>query len=166
MNLVSPEMTSSGTPFRVVVKAGRLTAYLGDPMNGTSRSTSSIRPFVRIGLLVLAVGLLVASCTRETKRPQSATPARTRITYAMPITVAAIPAYVALDKGFWAAEGLDVDAKMVSAGRLALDALLAKNAQVMSVSETPLVHAIVQGNKIFIVATVGEHKETKLIVRT
>jgi len=84
----------------------------------------------------------------------------------MPITVAAIPAYVALDKGFWVAEGLDVDAQMFSAGRLALDALLAKNAHVMSVSETPLVHAILQGNRIYIVTTVTEHKETKLIVRT
>jgi NitT/TauT family transport system substrate-binding protein len=84
----------------------------------------------------------------------------------MPITVAAIPAYVALDRGYWAAEGLDVDAKMFSAGRLALDALLAKNAQVLSVSETPLVHAILQGNKIFIVGTVTAHQEVKLVVRT
>jgi NitT/TauT family transport system substrate-binding protein len=84
----------------------------------------------------------------------------------MPVTVAAIPAYVALDRGFWSAEGLDVDAKMFSSGRLALDALLAKNAQLISGAETPLVHAILQGNKIFIVATVTMHKEVKLIVRT
>ncbi len=110
-------------------------------------------------VLFLSVGVFSPGCTKPETR-------RTRITYAMPVTVAAIPAYVALDRGFWTPEGLDVDAKMFSAGRLALDALLAKNAQVMSVSESPLVHAILQGNKIFIVATVTAHKEVKLIVRT
>jgi ABC-type nitrate/sulfonate/bicarbonate transport system substrate-binding protein len=108
-------------------------------------------------LLLFVVGFL-AACRNQ--------PQPLRITYAMPVTVAAIPAYVALERGYWAEQGLEVDARMFSAGRLALDALLAKNAQVMSVSETPLVHAILQGNKIFIVATVTAHKEAKLIVRT
>jgi len=89
----------------------------------------------------------------------------TKITYAMPVTVAAIPAYVAAEKGFWTDEGLDVRPEMFSAGRLALDALLAQNAEVMSVSETPLMHAILQGNKIYIVATVTDHQEVKFIGR-
>lgn len=87
------------------------------------------------------------------------------ITYAMPITVAAIPVYVAAEKGFWAEEGLNVKPQMFSAGRLALDALLSGNAQVMSVSETPLVHAMLQGHPIYIVATVTRHQETKFIGR-
>lgn len=118
--------------------------------------------FITVLLLavLLASAALLAACKRQ------AEPQPIRITYAMPMTVAAIPVYVALERGYWADEGLDVDAKMFSAGRLALDALLGKNAQVMSVSETPLVHAILQGNKIFIVATVTAHKEVKLIVRT
>ena len=84
----------------------------------------------------------------------------------MPITVAAIPAYVALEKGFWKEEGLDVQPQMFSAGRLALDALLSKSAEVMSVSETPLMNAILQGNEIYIVTTVTQHQEVKLIART
>jgi len=119
----------------------------------------------RLWLIGLLVVLLIGAALWLVWRK----PAETqliRITYAMPETVAAIPAYVALERGYWAKEGLTVDAQMFSAGRLALDALLAKNAQVMSVSETPLVHAILQGNKIFIVATVTAHKEAKLIVRT
>ena len=94
-------------------------------------------------------------------RPEEAV----KIVYAMPITVAAIPAYVALEKGYWSEEGLAVEAKMFSSGRLALDALLGGSAQVMSVSETPLMLAIIQGHPIRIVATVVEHRETKLIVR-
>ncbi len=83
----------------------------------------------------------------------------------MPITLAAIPAYIASEKGFWKNEGLDVDIKMFSAGRLAIDALLSDSAEVMSVSETPLVHAVLQGNAISIVTTVTEHQETKFIGR-
>ena len=83
----------------------------------------------------------------------------------MPITVAAIPSYVALEKGFWKEEGLEVKAEMFSAGRLALDALLAKSTEVMSVSETPLMHAILQGYDIKIVATVAEMQEVKAIGR-
>lgn len=95
------------------------------------------------------------------KQPSTAV----KITYAMPITVAAIPAYVASEKGFWKQEGLDVDRKMFSAGRLALDALISNSAEVMSVSETPLVHAILQGNEVNFVLTVTEHQETKFIGR-
>ena len=108
---------------------------------------------------VLILGLLLgACCTRQTP-PQT----NTKLIYAMPITVAAIPAYVALEKGFWKEQGLDVQAQMFSSGRQALDALLSKSAEVMSVSETPLVHAIIQGNKIYIVTTVTQHQEVKLI---
>jgi NitT/TauT family transport system substrate-binding protein len=102
------------------------------------------------------------SCTKPVNIP----PANNiKITYAMPITVAAIPSYVALEKGFWKEEGLDVQAQMFSSGRQALDALLANSAEVMSVSETPLMHAILQGNKIYIVTTVARHQEVKLIAR-
>lgn len=115
--------------------------------------------YLTLILLALMVLNLTVSCEKKTEQ------SITKVTYAMPITVAAIPAYVALEKGFWKAEGLNVEAQMFSAGRLALDALLAKGAEVMSVSETPLMHAILQGNDIYIVATVTEHQEVKLIAR-
>jgi aliphatic sulfonates family ABC transporter substrate-binding protein len=110
-------------------------------------------------LLAVVTTSLAMSCNNKTKPPT------TKITYAMPITVAAIPAYVALEKGFWKEEGLDVQAQMFPSGRQALDALLSKSAEVMSVSETPLMHAILQGNKIYIVTTVTQHQEAKLIAR-
>jgi ABC-type nitrate/sulfonate/bicarbonate transport system substrate-binding protein len=124
------------------------------------RTTAGSRQLFEVILyLILAAFALGVSCAKKEK------PSTPKISYAMPITVAAIPAYVALEKGFWKEEGLNVQAQMFSAGRLALDALLAKNAEVMSVSETPLMHAILQGNKIYIVATVTEHQEVKLIAR-
>src|SRR5262249_47480967 len=55
--------------------------------------------------------------------------------------------------------------KMFSSGREGLQALLAGQAQLQSVSETPIVHAIIQGNKVVTVATISRHKEAKLIAR-
>ncbi len=127
-------------------------AYRG-PLSGI-RMLSGVLP------AFLLTALLLAAC--DSKHATAAIPT---ITYAMPITVAAIPAYVAADKGFWAQEGLNVKTPMFSSGRLGLDALLSGSAEVMSVSETPLIHAIQQGHSIYIVATVTRHRETKFIGR-
>jgi NitT/TauT family transport system substrate-binding protein len=107
-------------------------------------------------MLLSCVPALFAQPSRE---------AAERIVYTMPVTVPAVLAYVADEKGFWKAEGLEVVPKMFSSGREALQALLAKGAEVMSVSETPPVHAILQGNEIVCVATIAEHIEAKLIAR-
>lgn len=74
--------------------------------------------------------------------------------------------YVADAKGLWKEEGLEVDVTYFDSGRKALDALLANNAEVMSVSETPPLRAFLSGSEIKIVATVGEHREAKMTVRT
>lgn len=119
---------------------------------------------LKLVCILLLICILGSCCAKQNIPNSPSNPIK--ITYAMPITVAAIPAYVALEKGFWKEEGLDVQPQMFSAGRLALDALLSKSAEVMSVSETPLMNAILQGNEIYIVTTVTQHQEVKLIART
>lgn len=88
------------------------------------------------------------------------------VRYAAPLTIAAAPVYVADAKGFWKEEGAEVKVTYFDSGRKALDALLSDNAEVMSVSETPPLRAYLSGSKINIVATVTEHKEAKMTVRT
>lgn len=123
-------------------------------------------PWLLIVTFVIVAGVYVIWLRRDGHVEGEGQPkSLKKVRYAMPITIAAVPAYVALDKGFWADEGLDVEATMFSAGRLALDALLSRNAEVMSVSETPLMHAIRQGNEIRIVTTVTRHQEAKILVR-
>lgn len=89
----------------------------------------------------------------------------TEIAYGVPITLAAIAQYVAYDQGFWEAEGLKVNLKFFSSGREAMDALLSKSVQLMSVSETPFVHTVLKGHKVVCVVTSAEHREAKLTVR-
>jgi len=89
----------------------------------------------------------------------------TKITYAAPTSLPAAICYIAGMKGFFKAEGLEVEEKLFSSGRDALDALLAKKAELQSVSETPIVHALLQGSQLVTIATVSRHKEAKLIAR-
>lgn len=91
--------------------------------------------------------------------------AQQKLTYAMPTGVPAALAYIADQQGFWKAEGLDVASRMFASGREALDAVLAGNAEVMNVSETPPVHAMVQGNPIYCVTAIARHAEVRLVAR-
>jgi len=85
--------------------------------------------------------------------------------YGQPTTIAAAPLIIANEKGFWRESGLNVQVQRFSAGRLALDATINGTIQANSVSETGPVLAMLNGTKIFIVGTAGEHKETKFIGR-
>lgn len=121
------------------------------------------RAFLALALAAtLPLGL--AACTATEPNPPAEV--SESITYAVPLTIAAAAAYVADDQGFWAEEGIDVKLELFDSGRQALDALLAHDAEVMSVSETPPLRAVLQGQEIRWIATVAEHHEAKLTVRT
>lgn len=90
----------------------------------------------------------------------------TTVRYAVPLTIAAAPAYIAEQKGFWTEAGVDVKVSRFNSGREALDALLSNNADFMSVSETPPLRAYIAGQDIKIITTVTEHREAKLTIRT
>lgn len=111
-------------------------------------------------LVLVPVGIYVKNNTQV--KPVS----RITVRYAAPLTIAAAPVYVADAKGFWDDEGVDMKVTYFDSGRKALDALLSNNAEVMSVSETPPLRAYLAGSKINVIATVTEHREAKLTVRT
>lgn len=116
-----------------------------------------------LGILLLAfvtVGLYAKNSAPVKDKDQIT------VRYAAPLTIAAAPVYVADAKGFWNEEGVNMKVTYFDSGRKALDALLSNNADVMSVSETPPLRAYLAGSKINIVATVTEHKEAKMTVRT
>lgn len=112
----------------------------------------------RTGALTFLIAILSGAVGLSAGEP-------VKLIYALPVSVPVALPYIAIDKGFFKEEGLDVEARVFSSGREALQALLSHQAQIQSVSETPIVHAIVQGNSIVTIATVAEHMEAKLIVR-
>lgn len=114
-------------------------------------------------VIIISVVLVLNRQRTQVKIPQETFKAKEyKITYAIPTTIAAIPSYVAADQGFWKDHGLEVQLQFFNSGREALDALLANQAEVMSVSETPPMHAVIQGHDIYWVGTVTQHQEAKL----
>ncbi len=111
----------------------------------------------------LTAALVAGALAGAAPRPAAAE--LTKLVYALPTTVPAVIPYVAIDKGFFRQEEIEIDAKLFPSGREALQSLLTKHAQLQSVSETPVVHAMLQGNDIVTVATVARHIEAKLIAK-
>ncbi len=90
----------------------------------------------------------------------------TKLVYAAPTVLPSSICYIAVIKNYFKEEGLDVEEKMFSSGRDALQALASQQAQFQSGSETPFVHAIVQGNDLITIAAISENHEVGFIART
>ena len=88
------------------------------------------------------------------------------ITIAAAINAYSGPFYVASEKNYWAAEGLVVEEKFFTSGRLCLDALLAGAADIVTVAETPIVFAGMSNQNVAIVATMSSAtNDLKVIAR-
>ena len=85
---------------------------------------------------------------------------------AQSMAVVSTPTIIADKKGFFAREGLDIEVKPFTSGKLAFDALLGGSADFATVAETPLVYASLNGQEFYIIATMTySNNNTKLIVR-
>lgn len=104
--------------------------------------------------------LLIANSTlaAETKE-------KIKLIYAAPTVLPSSICYIAGIKNYFKDEGLDVEEKMFSSGRDALQALFAKQAQFQSGAETPIVHSIVQGTDVVTIASISANHEAGFIAR-
>lgn len=84
---------------------------------------------------------------------------------AVGINAYSAPFFIASEKGFWKAEGLEVTEKYFTSGRLCLDALLAGSADIITVAETPVMFAGFSGQNVVIVATILTTHDLKVIAR-
>ncbi len=79
----------------------------------------------------------------------------------------AAPVYIAYEKQFWKALGLDVQLVPFTSGRLCLDAVLGGKADAGTMAETPIVNAAFQGAPISVITGIHQSKKnTKVIART
>jgi ABC-type nitrate/sulfonate/bicarbonate transport system substrate-binding protein len=107
---------------------------------------SCFKAMVAVSILAVAAG-----CSRE-KSPTEATPKQT-LSVAYSISPAAAPFLLATEKNFWSEEGINLEAKELTVGRLCLDAVLAGNADMGTVADTPLVYAALSGAKFYVLCT-------------
>jgi NitT/TauT family transport system substrate-binding protein len=101
--------------------------------------------------------LQVGQDNKSVSRPEKIT-----IAYAA-ITDTAL-AQVAQQQGYYLQEGLEVTPLLRSHGKAALDELLAGNADFATVAETPVMFAIMLGEKISIIATIQTSQKNNGIV--
>jgi NitT/TauT family transport system substrate-binding protein len=105
---------------------------------------------VLLAVALLGAGLYFFAGLGPTPQPDA--PAR-KITIATTLHAGAAPLYVAVEKGYFKEEGLDVTLAPFTSGKAGLAAVLDSKADFATVAEIPLALAAMQGERIAIVAT-------------
>lgn len=103
-------------------------------------------------ILTVFTGLavLVSGCAREKAGEPE------KITIAVSVESLSAPLYVAYEKGFFEQQGLQVVLTPYRTGRDALSALIGGKAQFCTVAETPVMFAVLEGEKISVIATIAD----------
>ncbi len=112
----------------------------------------------RIGSYVSLVVILVAlvACQKsssESEQQQSAKPLQ-KITVAYTYQPQGTLVHVAVAKGYFVEEGLDVQPLMRTFGKAALDTVIGNQADFATVAETPIMFNVLKGEKIFVLANI------------
>ena len=104
-----------------------------------------------IAVAALAICACFFACSRTDQKP-AGPPEKVTIAYAtLPETALA---QVAQSRGYYREEGLEVTARLHPYGKPALEDLLTGKADFATVAETPVMFAIMKGEKISVIATI------------
>lgn len=100
---------------------------------------------------LLTLLLLVTGC-KKAPVPGSERPLPVRLAYTTQLDCALV--HLALAKGFFQEEGVEVQPTILSFGKQALDAVLAGEADLATVAETPVMFAALDGERLSVVASI------------
>jgi ABC-type nitrate/sulfonate/bicarbonate transport system substrate-binding protein len=120
-----------------------------------------------VWIQVALAAITIVVCFFACKRNDRLSPAPTeKVTIAYAATTDAVLAEVAHSRGYYREEGLEADPHLHPYGKLALEDVLKGNADFATVAETPVMFAIMRGEKISIIATIQtSSKNSSIIVR-
>lgn len=113
-------------------------------------------------LATLLLALLLAACGRSPS--DVAAPSPRTITVAYTFQPQSTLVHIAVAKGYFAAEGLDVRSMMHTYGKAALQAVVDRQADFATVAETPFMFNVLKGEKIFIIANIEASSTNNAIV--
>ena len=121
------------------------------------------RSLIRMALVVAAIAMSACflACSCRDKKPVGP-PEKITFSYANPPYTAL--ADVAQAQGYFLGEGLEVTPHFHAFGRAAFNEVLEGKADFATVAETPVMFAIMKGQKISIIATIQSSKKTIAIV--
>jgi len=132
------------------------------------RKTSTQRiPFQkRMVLAMITVAAVTCLFACDWPESKSVAPAE-KATIAFSSSLNAFLADMALVKGFFQQEGLEVTPHLHAYGKLALEEMLAGKADFATVAETPVMFAILNGADLSIIATIHKSKiDSAIVART
>ncbi len=107
-------------------------------------------------LLVLYCMLTLSGCEKPpvTAGTTGSTPARQKVTIALVNQPQSTLIFVAMKKGYFSDEGLDVQPLLQSFGKAALQTMIEGKADFATSAETPIMFSILRGDGIFVVANI------------
>ena len=114
--------------------------------------------------LLCIVALMGCDNSSHENMTQSDADSRQKLTFAFTNQPQSTLAHVAMAKGFFAAEGLDVQPLLQTHGKAALQAVIENKADFATVAETPVMFSILKGDKIFVVANIEASTENNAVV--
>ena len=115
--------------------------------------------------VIIAVGILIGGYFwLSHEKPQKYTEPVEKVTIAVGAMTDSAPVYIALEKEYFKNEGLDVAVQIHSSGKSALNAVKEGKADMATVAETPIVHSVLKGEKITIIATIEKTEKSNGIV--
>ena len=107
-------------------------------------------------LFVLYCMLTLSGCEKPpvTAGTSGSTPARQKVTIALVNQPQSTLIFVAMKKGYFSDEGLDVHPLLQSFGKAALQTMIEGKADFATSAETPIMFSILRGDGIFVVANI------------
>ena len=106
--------------------------------------------------LVLCCMLTLPGCEKApvAAGPFGTAPARQKVTIALVNQPQSTLILVAMKKGYFSDEGLDVEVLPQANGKLALQSMVEGKADFATVAETPIMFSILRGERIFVIANI------------
>jgi NitT/TauT family transport system substrate-binding protein len=117
-------------------------------------------------LLALCCLLNLFGCekTPVTASTSGTPPAHQKITFALTTQPQSTLVHVALNKGFFSEQGLDVQPLLHSFGKAALQSVLEGKADFATVAETPIMFSVLRGERIFVLANIESSTANNAVV--
>jgi aliphatic sulfonates family ABC transporter substrate-binding protein len=113
----------------------------------------SKRTLIRLMILIaiIAAGVIIWSIKKSSEKPS--VPIQDISIAAISPSLTGYTIYVALEKGYFKKQGLKVELKSFSNGKATLNALMKGKVDLATSSETPFMHAVLNGGKIYVLGT-------------
>jgi sulfonate transport system substrate-binding protein len=114
-----------------------------------------------VAVTALLMVFAVSACTRSGQKPKGP-PEKITIAYASPPSTTL--ADIAMALGYFRMEGLEVTPVFRSSGKAALEEVLEGKADAATVAETPVMFAIMKGQKVSIIASIQTSNTNNVII--